>query len=162
MGWSYVRFGGPRINLLGKMKEEPVFCYEKEFYIFSNFSSFMIEWKGKLYPTSEHAYQSEKFEDEVLREQIRNARSAHDAYKLAKSNKDKYKRDWDNIKLSVMKDILKTKVSQHPYVKKKLLESADREIIEDSWRDDFWGWGPNKDGANHLGRLWMEVRGEII
>lgn len=60
-----------------------------------------------------------------------------------------------------MKGILLAKVAQHPYVKKKLLQSGDRELIEDSWRDDFWGWGENKDGANHLGKLWMEVRNEI-
>jgi hypothetical protein len=31
----------------------------------------------------------------------------------------------------------------------------------DSWRDDFWGWGPGRDGKNMLGRLWMEVRAEL-
>lgn len=121
----------------------------------------MVEWKGKLWPTSEHAYHSEKFEDENLKEQIRNARSAHDALKLSHEHEDKYKKNWDDIKLSVMKDILHAKVAQHPYVKKKLLESGERDLIEDSWRDDFWGWGPNKDGQNHLGRLWMEVRREV-
>lgn len=34
-------------------------------------------------------------------------------------------------------------------------------LIEDSWRDSYWGWGPNKDGNNHLGKLWMEVRKEV-
>jgi predicted NAD-dependent protein-ADP-ribosyltransferase YbiA (DUF1768 family) len=27
--------------------------------------------------------------------------------------------------------------------------------------DDFWGWGPNRDGKNMLGRLWMEIRAEL-
>lgn len=140
---------------------KPILFYGSEFYIFSNFSSFALEWKGKLYPTSEHAYHSEKFEDEETKEQIRNTRSAHDSLKMAHANKDKYKKDWDGIKLGVMKEILYEKVIQHSYVKKKLLESGDREIIEDSWRDDFWGWGENKNGANHLGKLWMEIRKEI-
>jgi hypothetical protein len=60
-----------------------------------------------------------------------------------------------------MKDILRAKVEQHPYVKKKLFESGNRELVEDSWRDSYWGWGPNKDGENHLGKLWMEVRNEF-
>ncbi len=140
--------------------DKQIFFYENEFYVFSNFSSFAIEWKGKLYMTSEHAYHSEKFEDEELKEKILNARSAHEALKLAEANKDKYREDWEEIKLDVMKEILRTKVEQHPYVKKKLLESGNRELIEDSWRDPFWGWGPNKDGENHLGKLWMEVREE--
>lgn len=145
----------------GNDNEKQIFFYEHEFYVFSNFSSFMLEWKGKLYPTSEHVYHSEKFEDESLKEQVRNTRSAHDSQKFANANKDKQIKDWDKIKLSIMKDILRAKVEQHPYVKKKLLESGDKELIEDSWRDAYWGWGPNKDGENHLGKLWMEVREEF-
>lgn len=39
--------------------------------------------------------------------------------------------------------------------------SALMEAIAYSWRDSFWGWGPNRDGRNMLGRLWMELRAEI-
>lgn len=141
--------------------EDKVFFYEHEFYVLSNFSSFAIEWKGKLWMTTEHAYHSEKFDDEQIKEEIRNARSAHVSFYIAKEYRDTYRKNWDEIKLGVMKEILKAKVEQHPYVKKKLLETDERELIEDSWRDDFWGWGPNKDGKNHLGKLWMEVRDEI-
>ncbi|MBX4215712.1 NADAR family protein [Candidatus Parcubacteria bacterium] len=142
------------------MEKEPIFFYEHEFYVFSNFSSFAIEWKGKLWPTSEHAYQAERFDDTATKEIVRAMRSAHEAFKYAQANKGKQRGDWNEIKLGVMKEILSEKVRQHSYVKKKLLESSDRTLIEDSWRDDFWGWGPNKDGKNHLGKLWMEVRAE--
>lgn len=141
--------------------QEPVFFYEHEFYIFSNFSSFMLEWKGNLYMTSEHAYHSERFDDEKMKEAIRSMRSAHDAFTYAQENKQLSRSDWNDIKLGVMKTILRAKVAQHPYVKKKLLASGERVLIEDSWRDDFWGWGSNKDGQNHLGKLWMEVREEV-
>ena len=145
----------------GSDTEKQIFFYEHDFYIFSNFSAFTLEWKGKLWPTSEQAYQAEKFDDEEMKETIRTASSAHEAYKYAESNKNKRRDDWDNIKLSVMKEILREKVNQHPYVKKKLLDSGDKELIEDSWRDSYWGWGPNKDGENHLGKLWMEIREEV-
>ncbi|NQV93377.1 NADAR family protein [Candidatus Kaiserbacteria bacterium] len=141
--------------------EQQIFFYEQEFYVFSNFSSFKLEWKGEMWMTSEHAYHSEKFEDEDILEQLRNSSSAHDSMKIAYAYKDKYRKNWDEVKLQVMKDILHAKVEQHPYVKKKLLESGDKELIENSWRDDFWGWGPNKDGNNQLGKLWMEVRDEV-
>ncbi len=42
--------------------------YEREYYIFSNFSAFAIMWKGYFCMTSEHAYHTEKFEDESLKE----------------------------------------------------------------------------------------------
>lgn len=60
-----------------------------------------------------------------------------------------------------MRDILRAKVNQHDYVRRKLLATGSRELIEDSWRDDFWGWGPNRDGQNMLGKLWTEIRSEL-
>ena len=142
-------------------QEEYIRFYEREYYVFSNFSSFSIIWKGNFCLTSEHAYHTEKFEDENIKELIRKTTSAHDSQKVSHEHKDKYRKDWNTVKLGVMKEILIEKVRQHTYVKKKLLESGSRILIEDSWRDDFWGWGPNKDGANHLGKLWMEVREEV-
>ena len=145
----------------GNDTEKQIFFYEHEFYVFSNFSSFKLEWKGYDWMTSEHAYHSEKFSDVEIIEKLKNARSAHEAMEVAYANKDKYRKDWGDVKLGIMKDILRAKVAQHPYVKKKLLQSGDKELVEDSWRDDFWGWGPNKDGKNHLGKLWMEIRNEL-
>ncbi len=143
--------------------EGQIYFYPPEYYVFDNFSSFQIEYKGKIYPTSEHAYQTAKFinTDSKLAEKIRNAKSAHLAFKIAEENSYKKQKNWDDIKLTVMKEILICKVNQHEYVKKKLLQSGDREIVEDSWRDNYWGWGENKQGENHLGKLWMEVRKEF-
>lgn len=56
--------------------------------------------------------------------------------------------------------IIRAKADQHEYVRRKLLETGDRHLVEDSWRDDFWGWGLNQDGQNMLGKLWMQVRQE--
>lgn len=139
-----------------------IFFYEHEFYVFSNFSSFRLLWQGVDFDTSEHAYHWEKFPDNPeVRELIINARSAHDAFKVAQKYKATRRPDWDEVKVSVMRDILKAKLAQHSYVRKKLVEAKGCEIIEDSWRDDFWGWGPNKDGQNQLGKLWMELSKEI-
>lgn len=141
---------------------DKIFFYPKEFYVFDNFSSFQVEWQGVLWPTSEHAYQAAHFKDTApeIYEQIKSARSAHDAFKIAKANADKHPANWEEIKVDIMKDILRHKIDQHPYVLKKLLESGDREIIEDSWRDSEWGWGENQDGQNLLGHIWMELRSE--
>lgn len=144
------------------MDHEPIFFYEREFYVFSNFSSFMLEWKGFLFPTSEHAYHWEKFvgKPEIQHKIIR-AKSAHDSLKIAHEYKDQYVPNWDSVKVGVMTDICREKLRQHPYIMKKLLQTDGRTIIEDSWRDDFWGWGPNKNGQNHLGKIWMKLRDEI-
>lgn len=142
--------------------DNEVFFYEQEFYVLSNFSSFTLMWRGFKFDTSEAVYHWEKFpEYPNLQDYIRNAPSAHDAYHFAQRYKSLYRPDWDNVKVNIMREILLEKVKQHPYVKQKLSETGDRELIEDSWRDNFWGWGPNKDGRNVLGKLWMEIRDSI-
>ena len=47
-----------------------------------------------------------------------------------------------------MEELLRLKIEQNPYVKKKLLQTGDYQIMENS----FWGWGPNRDGVNQLGK----------
>lgn len=144
--------------------DRQVFFYEQEFYVLSNFSAFRLYFGGIDYQTSEHAYHCQKFPGRnqwAIRFRIANAPSAHDAFKLAEKHKDQRRSDWDAVKADVMRDILRAKADQHEYVRRKLLETGDRELIEDSWRDAFWGWGPNRDGQNMLGKLWMEVREEL-
>ena len=154
--------------------DRQVFFYEQDFYVLSNFSAFNLEWKGRTFPTSEHAYHYEKFAYERVGESandafqrrnlamsIKEAPSAHEAFKLAERWKGYRRADWDAVKVDIMREILRAKASQHEYVRRKLLETGDRELIEDSWRDDYWGWGPNRDGQNMLGKLWMEVRAEL-
>jgi ribA/ribD-fused uncharacterized protein len=147
-----------------------VFFYEQDFYVLSNFSAFTLYWRDWRFFTSEAAYHFEKFEPPELdglgvqlkiQHDILYAESAHDAFKIAERNRALRRPDWDNIKVRIMRDILRAKAAQHEYVRRKLLATGNRELIENSWRDDFWGWGPNRDGQNMLGKLWMEVRDEL-
>lgn len=154
------------MNRLTLDTESEVFFYEQDFYVLSNFSAFRLDWKDTLFDTSEHAYHWEKFPDQTKthiahRVRIRMAKSAHEAFKYAESHKADRRPDWDSVKVGIMRDILREKACQHEYVRRKLLASGDRCLIENSWRDDFWGWGPNRDGDNMLGRLWMEIRDEL-
>ena len=60
-----------------------------------------------------------------------------------------------------MENLLRAKIEQNPYVKKKLLETKDYIICEDSPKDDFWGIGADRKGQNNLGKLWMKIRDEF-
>lgn len=136
--------------------------YEQDFYVLSNFSSFRIRWKGRSFDTSEAAYHWEKFPDRAdIQFNIEAADSAHEAFKLAERLARFRRSDWDDVKVDIMREILRAKVDQHEYVRRKLLATGDRELVENSWRDDFWGWGPKRDGKNMLGILWMEIRAEL-
>lgn len=140
--------------------KDKVMFYEREYYIFSNFSSFKVEWKDRLWMTSEHAFQAARFFDidESVVEEIFNARSAHDAKKIAYSHADKISDSHTDWHIEIMEEICWNKLQQHSYIQKKILETEEKEIIENSPRDDFWGWGPNKDGRNELGKVWMRLR----
>lgn len=141
---------------------ERVCFYEQDFYVLSNFSAFRVQWRDITFDTSEAAYHWEKFPDESeVRSMIIDAPSAHEAFKIAESQKVFRRADWDAVKVDVMRNILRAKVAQHEYVRRKLLATGTRELVEDSWRDDFWGWGPKRDGKNMLGKLWMEIRAEL-
>lgn len=147
-----------------------VFFYEQDFYVLSNFSAFSIQRYGMRFDTAEHLYHWEKFNWvdgpeanlKAIRDAIRLAPSAHEAFKRAQDYKEFYDPEWESShKIQTMLGILRDKVNQHEYVRRKLLQTGDRELIEDSWRDNYWGWGPNKDGQNMLGKLWMQVRSEL-
>jgi ribA/ribD-fused uncharacterized protein len=141
---------------------EPVDFYERELYPLSNFSAFTLQWKGIRFDTSEAAYHWEKFPRNMwLQYEIQTAPSAHEAFKLAERHRSSRHPRWDEIKVDIMRKIIRAKVEQHEYCRRKLLETGDRLLIEGSWRDDFWGIGPNKDGQNMLGKLWMELRSEL-
>lgn len=106
--------------------KKKVFFYPKEFYIFDNFSSFQVEWDGHVFSTAEHAYQAKKFikTNPDLFEKIKNAKSAHDAQRIAMENKDFVDLDWDKNKKSIMKDILRNKINKHPYVLKNYFKQV--------------------------------------
>jgi ribA/ribD-fused uncharacterized protein len=150
-------------ELHGLDTETQVFFYEQDFYVLSNFSSFTLQWKGRRFDTSEAAYHWEKFAgcDAEVQDMILYAPSAHEAFKIAENARTFRRQDWDAVKVGIMLEIIRAKAAQHEYVRRKLLATGNRELIENSWRDDFWGWGPNRNGKNMLGRLWMQVREEL-
>ncbi len=140
---------------------EKILFYEGQWYFLSNFSSFMVRWRGVDWITSEHAYQAAKFDDPIIIEEIKNARSAYDAKVIARAYDHKKIPNWYEVRLGIMEEIVRVKLEQHSYIHRKLLETGDREIIEDSPTDSFWGRGPDWKGENHLGKIWLNLRNEL-
>ena len=135
--------------------------YPREFYPLDNFSSFKVEIDGYIYASLEEAFQSLLFlpDHPEISEKIKNSHSAHEAQKIMHENIDKVKYN-DNEKVCIMEKLLRLKLDQNPYVLKKLLETKDYIIVEDSPKDNYWGWGINRNGENQLGKLWMKLREE--
>ena len=138
--------------------DDAIHFYENEYYMLSNFSAFSIRYKGRDWPTSEHAYQAMKFLKDTVQENIRKAPSPYHAKLIAKQYSESKRTDWQEIKLGVMEEILKVKLEQYPYIQKKLIESEEKMLVENSPIDSFWGSGPDNLGTNHLGKIWMSLR----
>lgn len=135
----------------------------------SNFSRHSIIVDEKMYQTTEHYYQSKKFEDPYFQEIIRKQPSPRLAKDIACGDEKCFidgkevvmppiRKDWENIKYSIMKEALRHKVKQNPDVKKALLETNQEELAEDSPYDYIWGLGKDGSGTNWLGKAWMEIR----
>lgn len=149
---------------LAEKMNEFIGFYPREFFCFDNFSSFAVVYKNIKYPTVEHAYQALKFIDTApeIAKEITESFSSHEAQKIAYANRDKQSTDWSEKKVSIMEELLRLKLEQNPYVRKKLLQTKDYIICEDSPKDSFWGIGQNRDGQNQLGKLWMKLRNELM
>lgn len=71
------------------------------------------------------------------------------------------RKDWEQVKLNIMEQLLNHKFLNNPDLKKLLLDTGERELIEGNWwGDTFWGVC-NGIGENHLGKLLMKVRKEL-
>lgn len=136
-----------------------------QWYVFDNFAPFQVEWRGKLYPTSEHAYQAAHFIETApdLAEVIRSARSPREASDFANAHCAQEDPQWQSKRLEIMEEILRAKLEQHQSIQRILQLSASRLIVEMNDNDSFWGWGPGPEhsGQNQLGNLWMKLRNEL-
>lgn len=138
--------------------------FRGEYSFLSNFQKLEIPmlYDGNLYRTNEHFYQAMKFTDKEVRVYI----SKHESKGLKKfvGTLD-WREDWDDIKLKVMLFGLRYKFSEHnPTLRQKLIET-DNVVIQEGnwWNDKFWGVClKTGEGENHLGKLLMQIRGEII
>jgi len=124
----------------------------------SNFEPSEFWYRGKLYLTSEHAYQAAKATTEEDAEHVRSAASPGIARR--RGNKILLRKDWDDVKLGIMKGVLREKFKL-PELRKKLLETGNHHLVEGNpWGDTFWGVCSGL-GENHLGRILMDLRSEL-
>ncbi|KAJ7614087.1 hypothetical protein FB45DRAFT_937912 [Roridomyces roridus] len=133
-------------------------------YGFTNFSPHPVHYDNKMYPTSEHLFQSFKFEQHRpdIAEHIRTcSHRATVALAQARRYQSDVRPDWKNINVEVMDLVLWQKFTQHPSLKQELLATGDAELVENSDKDSFWGIGANKQGQNELGKALERVRAKL-
>lgn len=125
---------------------------------FSNFSPHPIKLKDRIWPTSEHYFQAQKFTGTEHEELVRQAASPMVAARMGRSRQRPLRPDWESVKENVMNEALCAKFSQHPELRSMLLETGDAVLIEHTKNDNYWGDGGDGLGKNRLGLLLMELR----
>jgi len=124
-----------------------------EYGCFSNFSRHGIAMEDGYWPTVEHYFQAQKFNDLQHRERIRRASTPKEAKRLGWSRAIPIRADWEEIKEEVMRRAVRRKFETHAAIRELLLSTGDEEIVENASGDYYWG-----SGKNRLGVILMEVR----
>ena len=135
-----------------------------------NMSRHPIRYDGDRYPTCETLFQALRFNDAVLRREIREQTSPMRAKWCAMKHGPlmvvvpRGEQDVENMRI-----VLALKIARHPDLHALLLATGDARIVEDCSRrrgesGRFWGavWQDGAwQGRNTLGALWMELRSDL-
>lgn len=133
--------------------------FHGEYRFLSNFYPAKVVLDGDEYITVEHAYVAAKTTSEFLRRQVRQLQAPGEAKKFGRQLT--LRDGWDGMKLAVMEDLVRQKF-QHPELRALLEATRPHELVEgNEWGDVFYGVCRGK-GENHLGRILMRVRGDVL
>lgn len=138
---------------------------EKPYGALSNLYRREVEFEGRVYPTSEHAYQAGKASKPAVRDWILSAPSPSLAAMAAHGL---YTWDivpnWSQIKFARMRAVLCAKFNQHEDLRELLISTGQARLVEAGTVNNavnrLWGEVDGK-GQNMLGVMLMELRAEL-
>lgn len=146
-------------------------AFQGQHSIFSNFYSVQVNYNGRVFPSSEHAYQFDRVTylgDHKLASQVFHAHTPQEAKRIGAQIGPSKK--WDMVKVDRMKKIAMAKFSQNVRLRNELLKTAPVPLIEGTL-DNFWGCGlsftarnlvgGNWNGKNQMGTILVDCRNEI-
>lgn len=158
-----------KIEAKAKELYEPdkfIFFYRAQdpYGIFSNFAMIPLVIDGFVWPTSEHYFQAQKFDDKELQAKIRACKYPSQAAKMGRKRNLPLKEDWEEIKEEVMYKALEVKFYTSQQFRETLLSTGDKILVEHTSNDHYWGDGSDGEnlgpGKNRLGHLLMKLREE--
>lgn len=121
-------------------------------------AAYAIDYRGDRWPTVRHAYEAEKFLDELLRESIRRTKSVEEAKDLSRREKARRRKGWNlRMKRHVLGVLMRELFNQHPHLLERLLATKKLRLVCRS-HSLFWGTDKNGEGMNARGLVNMRVR----
>ncbi len=140
--------------------------FNGQYKFLSNFFKKRINFRGKYYDTSEHAYAAYKATNDGDHRLVQMQSSPRMAKIIGQEIK--CVDDWEDIKYDLMLEIVRKKF-QDPYLFELLIQTHPHYLEEsNNWHDQKWGnctCGKTKcklQGENWLGEILMIVRKECI
>ena len=126
-----------------------------EYRWLSNMHECWILWHGLAFSSVEAAYQASKSHNIEVAKKFQDY-SGPESKKQSKLIS--VRKDWPELKLNVMSQLVFQKFLQHADLRGKLLATGDRYIEETNyWKDQYWGVC-NGAGQNNLGKILMCTR----
>lgn len=143
--------------------------------IYSNFHPSPFTVDGKIFHCSEQYFmycKADYFSDAATADKIMAETAPINCKKLGRQIKNYDESAWDNVRESFMFDACYNKFLQNPNLKKQLLDTQNRLLVEASPFDKIWGIGLAEDnvdaentakwrGRNLLGKVLMDVREKL-
>ena len=130
-------------------------------HLLSSYSKHAFFLDDAQWPSAAHYFHAMKFEDADYREKIRQAAHPKKAKQLGRSRRKKLRSDWKDVRTTMMTRAIYIKCKYHTEVLESLLESDDRDLIENNNYDYFWCCGRDRRGENQYGKVLMNVRNKL-
>ncbi|KDQ15494.1 hypothetical protein BOTBODRAFT_31815 [Botryobasidium botryosum FD-172 SS1] len=127
-------------------------------------SSHCVLYKKKLYPTAEHLLQAHRFlknKGKVAEEVRTCSRDPKVALRFAMSKCGEQRKDWDQIKLGKLEEVVYLKFTQHPELREQLVVTHPADLAFHSPGDTYWGVDDEGKGRNEVGKALMKVRDRL-
>lgn len=146
-------------------------AFQSEDSFLSKLFPVQVRFNGRVFPSSEHAYQFDRAQ------YIGNHQAANDIFFAPTSKSAKkvagrlgHSKEWDLVKLDRMSQIVHAEFKQNPRLGSELLKTGPSNLIE-ATLDNFWGCGYTLTarnllsgqwhGRNHLGVILVNCRTEL-
>lgn len=138
--------------------EKAIRQFRGDFFFLSNFYNCPVTYEQLTYTNNEAAFQAQKCVNDAERIQFMKL-SPSEAKRLGR--RVSLRRDWEDVKVSIMEEVVRAKFTQNAELADKLLATGDAHLEEgNTWGDRVWGT-VNGIGANQLGIILMKIRDEI-
>ncbi|MCD8217276.1 MAG: macro domain-containing protein [Clostridiales bacterium] len=134
--------------------------FRMQYDYLSNFYPACVTVDGLTYLNAEAAFQASKCVDLKDREQFCEL-TPDQAKRLGR--RIQLRQDWEKVKVSVMKKVVRAKFTQNPHLAEFLVETGDAELVEgNNWHDTIWGVDlKTGEGQNNLGKILMDLRDDF-